>query len=366
MKNMTEWPAAPRMLRPELPQTIENVLRKALAKQPEQRYQTANEFLSAFKNALVLGSRPIVQPRSQANNPGHILRQVSETSYKLSMVVGTRSNPGIRYKHRPNEDSIFALQGSRTQHSQSQMFGLFAVADGRSDRSNGQDASRLAIQTIIDFLLPRITNEDYMDDAALSKLLYDGIQISNQAVYRRNLENTLDAGTTMTTTLIMGQTAYVANVGDSRTYHYRTSEGLRKVTFDHSVAASLVEAGMIQPDDIYTHPNAEQLSRSLGEKLVVEVDSFQVDLHSGDKLLLCSDGLWFMVRDALIQDVLTRTGDPNEASENLIKAALEGGGEGNISVIIVQFTETNKFSHMSGIHLLAKPETVTVPNLYQI
>jgi serine/threonine protein phosphatase PrpC len=168
-------------------------------------------------------------------------------------------------------------------------------------------------------------------------------------------------GTTMTATLIVGTTAFVTNVGDSRTYLYREPEGLKKVTNDHSVVASLVEAGIIKPDDIYTHPKRNQIYRSLGEKPVIDVDSFKVPLQTGDKLLLCSDGLWDMVRDPIIQNVLRSVPDPSQTGNALIKAALDGGGEDNVSVIVISVTEATTKTGMTGIQLLAKPDAPQYP-----
>ncbi len=284
----------------------------------------------------------------------------------LSLAVGHLTDPGIKRKHKPNEDSLFAMQGSRTYNSLPQEFGLFVVADGMGGHANGQHASRMAIQTIIDYMLPKISMKNQMDEEALLNLLCEGVQRANQAVHQRNLEERADMGTTMTAALVVGATAYVANVGDSRTYLYREPEGLTKITHDHSVVASLVEAGIIKPDDIYTHPKRNQIYRSLGEKLNVDVDSFRVPLQPGDKLLLCSDGLWDMVRDPEIQRLMSLpTPDPAKIGKDLIQAALNGGGEDNVSVIVVSFSEapdTNQ-AGMTGVQLLAKPETVTVPDL---
>ena len=283
---------------------------------------------------------------------------------KLNLAVSALSDRGLKRKQKPNEDSLFAMQGSRTHDSEAQQFGLLVVADGMGGHANGQDASRQAIQSMIDFMLPRVANSEPLDDDGFLKLLGDGVQQANQAVHNRNLETRADMGTTMTAALVIDSTAYVANVGDSRTYLYREGQGLSKVTSDHSVVASLVEAGIIQPDDIYTHPKRNQIYRSLGEKPVVEVDTFRVDLQPGDKLLLCSDGLWDMVRDPLIQQVVGKpVSDPSKTSQELIKAALAGGGEDNVSVIVAQFAEMKKSSGQTGIQLLAKPESVTVPNL---
>jgi serine/threonine protein phosphatase PrpC len=329
--------------------------------------------------AASISEQPTVQfppaPVATANGggeaPSHRQRSVQENPQRtrgrnLSLAVGTRSDPGIKRKHKPNEDSLFAIQGARTHNSQPQQFALFVVADGMGGHANGQDASRLAIQTMIDFMLPRVTTNESMDDEAFLKLMSDGVQHANQAVHMRNLEERADMGTTMTTALVAGSTAYVANVGDSRTYFYREGQGLAKVTNDHSVVASLVEAGIIQPDDIYTHPKRNQIYRSLGEKSVVEVDTFKVHLQAGDKLLLCTDGLWDMTRDPIIQQIMSQAvADPNRTSQELIRTALEGGGEDNVSVIVAQFSETSERSGRTGVQLLAKPESVKVPDLPQ-
>jgi serine/threonine protein phosphatase PrpC len=202
-------------------------------------------------------------------------------------------------------------------------------------------------------------------DEEFSHILADGIQNANQAVRARNTEIHGDMGTTVTAALLVDGTAYVANVGDSRTYLFSMSDArLSKVTNDHSVVASLVEAGIIKPDDIYTHPKRSHIYRSLGEKEAIEVDSFTVPLHEGDRLLLCSDGLWDMVRDPKIETVMRNaSSDPTVTSEALIQAALEGGGEDNVSVVVVEVIEAAQGSDAPRLQLLAMPDTVKLPQL---
>ncbi|GAC1360890.1 MAG: hypothetical protein NVSMB44_13380 [Ktedonobacteraceae bacterium] len=281
----------------------------------------------------------------------------------LGFVVGTRSDPGIKRKYKPNEDSLFAAQGLISQSSP-QLFGLFVVADGMGGHANGEDASRLAIQTIADYMLPRLTKSAAGQGEQYAQLLVEGIQKANLAVHQSNTQQHGDMGTTVTATLLVDTVAYVANVGDSRTYLYRPSQGLKKVTVDHSVVASLVEAGIIKPDDIYTHPKRNQIYRSLGEKAVVEVDSFTVQLQAGDKLLLCSDGLWDMVRDPQIEAVIKNADtNPSVTGDALIQSALEGGGEDNVSVIVVHITDAVKAGAMPRFQLLTKPDSVQMPQL---
>ena len=283
------------------------------------------------------------------------------TGRNMSLVVGTRSNPGIKRQHKPNEDSLFAAQGERTLNSNAEQFGLFVVADGMGGHASGQDASRLAIKTIADRALPQLSGNESLTDDALTELLVDGVKEANLAVHQRNIQDRADMGTTMTAALIVGTTAYIANVGDSRTYLYRRPEGLKKITNDHSVVASLVEAGIIKPDDIYTHPKRNQIYRSLGEKPVIDVDSFTVHLQPGDKLLLCSDGLWDMVRDPTIEQILSTVPDPSQTGNALIKAALDGGGDDNVSVIVVHINEATQRTGMTGIQLLARPDSPQYP-----
>lgn len=282
----------------------------------------------------------------------------------LGISVGWRTDPGIKRKHRPNEDSIFAAQGKRVMNSQLQHYGYFVVADGMGGHANGQDASRLAIQTAVNFVLPKLAeNTDLSNDEYL-KLLTEGVQCANQAVFEHNQRVRGDMGTTMTTTLVIGSTAYVANVGDSRTYLYREGQGLQKVTHDHSVVASLVDAGIIKPDDIYTHPKRNQIYRSLGEKSGVEVDPFLVQLQLNDKLLLCSDGLWDMTRDPAIEKVLADSElELSKVADDLVQLALDGGGEDNITVIVAQVVELPKRTGKTGLQILAKPDTITIPSL---
>jgi len=151
-----------------------------------------------------------------------------------------------------------------------------------------------------------------------------------------------DGPMTMTATLVVDTTAYVAHVGDSRFYLYREPAGLLQIMQDHSLVAALAAAGVIQPEDIYTHPRRNLIYRCLGEKATVEVDTCAVPLAAGDILLLCSDGLWEMVRDRQIADVLTSPmPNPSRTAHALIQAALEGGGVDNVSAIVAKVSKVS-------------------------
>jgi serine/threonine protein phosphatase PrpC len=345
------------------PEAISNpaVSNRMLVDQPTPPAMPATS-ISEQPTAEITPNRVRELPIEAEKTGPYTRHQISGTRFKL--VVGTRSDVGIKRKYKPNEDSLFAAQGLIDEASTTHPYGLFVIADGMGGHANGQDASRLAIQTIIAYILPRLSQHGPLSNDEYVRLLVEGIQSANQAVHQQNMDQRGDMGTTVTGALIVNNLAYVVNVGDSRTYLYREPDGLKKITNDHSVVASLVEAGIIKPDDIYTHPKRSHIYRSLGEKPNVEVDQFTIELQEGDKLLLCSDGLWDMVRDPKIEDVIkSPAANPSATSDALILAAFEGGGEDNVSVIVIQIEEPATVADMPRIDVLAKPDTVQMPQI---
>jgi len=255
----------------------------------------------------------------------------------LVLQVGSQTDPGLRRKDRPNEDSIFVTQGIIPSASASpKPFALLMVADGMGGHEHGQEASQLAIKSLVTYVSGSLHSQQKRTGDFLS-LLREGVEHANCAVYERNQELRTKMGTTMTVCLVVDTTAYVAQVGDSRCYLYHQPAGLSQITQDHSVVAALVKAGVIQPEDIYTHPSRNLIYRCLGEKSHLEVDTFTVQLASGDTLLLCSDGLWEIVRDQQIAAILTTPiPTPSDTAHTLIQAALAGGGEDNVSAIVAR------------------------------
>ena len=267
----------------------------------------------------------------------------------LGVKVSTKSDPGRRRKD--NEDNFLAVTGTWKHNGQLQPFGLFVIADGMGGHANGQDASRIAIESIYQHLAEAMPQQDTPDEA-LGSLLQEAIQRANQMIYQQNQKDHADMGCTMTAALVTGNEAHICNVGDSRTYVLNPNDHLTRVTTDHSIVESLVAAGVIQKDDVYTHPKRNQIYRSLGEKEAAEIDVFRQRLTPGDKLLLCCDGLWEMVRDPDIEQVMRQEDLPHVTS-TLVDLANENGGVDNITAIVVKVMEDARTAKQPMIQSVA-------------
>jgi serine/threonine protein phosphatase PrpC len=276
-----------------------------------------------------LPATPLPLVSSFATKPAPAARQPA-----LQLLVSTGLDVGLKRRGKPNEDSLLALQNTRIVRGSPCPVGLFVVADGMGGHDNGQEASRLVIQSLSKSVVPSVVYGPTDDNYA--ELLAEGVHHANLEVYQRNRQEKADMGTTIVAALVINTTAYVVSVGDSRAYLYRPSSGLTQVTRDHSTVARLVENGLIEPEEIYTHPRRNEIYRSLGHRPSEDLDKFILALQADDLLLLCSDGLWEMVRDSQIQQIIESTLDrPTQISAALVQAALEGGGKDNISVIVV-------------------------------
>jgi serine/threonine protein phosphatase PrpC len=263
----------------------------------------------------------------------------------VHLLAASYSDAGNVRRSDPNEDSALILQLQRIHESLASPLGVYIVADGMGGHDNGQLASRMTINTIAqrmtrELLLAPLENEKdgvppaQPDEDSLIALLHDAIEEANTTLCEVNTRNKTDMGSTLTGFMIAGQHAYIVNVGDSRTYMVRSGQ-LYQLTTDHSLVGQLVASGLIEPDDVYTHPQRSQIYRSLGDKLNTPIDIFKQQLHPGDKLLACCDGLWEMVRDPQIEGVLNTAPDPQTACQQLIDLANENGGEDNITAVIV-------------------------------
>ncbi len=263
----------------------------------------------------------------------------------VHLLAASHSDAGDVRRSEPNEDSTLVLILQRIHESHAVPAGVFIVADGLGGHDNGQVASRMTISFIAERIVRELLAEPLLaekggeaptpfDEERLVTLLRDGVEDANTALCQMNERDKTDMGSTITGFMVAGDYAYILNVGDSRTYMLRAGQ-LYKLTNDHSLVEQLVASGLIEPDDVYTHPQRSQIFRSLGDKLNVQIDIFKQQLLPGDILLSCSDGLWEMVRNPQLESILNATSDPQTACYQLVEAANANGGEDNVSAVIV-------------------------------
>ena len=205
---------------------------------------------------------------------------------------------------------------------------LFAVADGMGGHAAGDVASETAVETLQKFA-PTSANVEDLGQAVIN---------ANMAVIEESRKAGLEGmGTTMTAAVIEKSRIAIAHVGDSRAYLLHHGR-LQQITRDHSLMADMIEAGRITPEEARHHPNRSIITRALGSDPAMQPDLYELTASPGDRLLLCSDGLYSMVEDEQIQSILARTRDPQRCASALVNAAIAAGGLDNTTVIVVDIT----------------------------
>ena len=227
--------------------------------------------------------------------------------YKATHVGKIRKN---------NEDALIVIEPE-----------TFVVADGMGGQAAGEVASNLLIETVKNFLplIPEPWSEEILKKSILE---------ANAAILKKARENSelQGMGTTATILHLYEGQANFAHIGDSRLYRLRNLR-FEQITEDHSYVESLVRSGELTPEEARVHPMKNILTQAVGavEDIEVETGSFSVEV--GDIFLLCTDGLTNMVEDFDIGKILLESENP---ADDLIQAALDGGGHDNISVIVVK------------------------------
>jgi len=259
--------------------------------------------------------------------------QTDDTSSSSPLCWGIATDQGRQRDH--NEDYVEGWIYSRPPQP---VWALFIVADGLGGQDLGEVASQMTSDIIWQQVKTRMegVNIGNMPDVSqLQEILKAAVSAANAQLYRARIERNSQMSSTVTAALVCGSSALIANVGDSRAYIFG-SQGLKRITKDHSLVQLLVDAGQITPDEVYTHPRRNLIYQSIGSRPDVQVDLYAHELHADERLLLCSDGLWEMVHDDGLEEVLMAESVPQQACDRLVRNANLAGGEDNISVIIVQ------------------------------
>lgn len=232
-----------------------------------------------------------------------------------SISFGSRTDVGL--VREQNEDSLIVQPP------------LYVVCDGMGGHEAGEIASEIAIN-IISQRAPQ-----YPDASVLGQ----AVEEANLAIMRAAADGVGRAGmgTTCTAAMLQGERLVIAQVGDSRAYLLH-NDHLQQLTKDHSLVANLIESGQITPEEARFHPQRSIITRALGSDPSMHADLYEINVKTGDRLLLCSDGLYSMIEHSTIERILETVDDPQSAAEDLVEAALNAGGHDNITVIVVDVT----------------------------
>lgn len=231
-------------------------------------------------------------------------------------------------------------------------YALAVVADGMGGAVAGEEASRIAVETI----RAKLVNETYrhpsdyssFDSDSLANLLSDSVMDANRNIIERAISapELKGMGTTVTMAFVRSKEVILAHVGDSRAYFVDGADGhISQLTSDHSFVQALVDAGHITEEEAQDHPMRNVLYRALGQAEDLDVDVTQdVNIHIGDRIILCSDGLTLHVMPDEIGETAVQFDDPHEISNKLVELANSRGGKDNISVIIIVAEEFDENS----------------------
>jgi PPM family protein phosphatase len=241
----------------------------------------------------------------------------------LTDVGRQRSNNEDAYLYwEPESEAEFRRKGR-----------LAVVADGMGGYEGGQEASRVAVETV-----RHVYDRDFADSP--QPALRSGLLAAHDNIQRYALEHPefQGMGTTCTAVAIVDHRLYFAHVGDSRLYVIRP-DAITRLTRDHSYVSRLVESGIVRSEDAQSHPQRHILTAALGSGKEIEPDVSEnpVEMQTGDRILLCTDGLWSVVSELELADIV-RSNPPAQACRSLIDLALERGGPDNITAMVLQLS----------------------------
>lgn len=215
---------------------------------------------------------------------------------------------------------------------------VLLVADGIGGRAGGERASALVVREATHYLLGAAKwffRLDDPDEHVRLRLLREALERIDRQIIEAGEDNPALAGmgTTLTAVSVVGMDMFIVHVGDSRAYLYHDGQ-LKQLTTDHTLTQELVDKGLITTEQARMHHLHSVLTNALGGKPGVDAEIVKLRLTAGDTLLLCTDGLSELVPDAHIAELLALHPGPEPACQALVEAALNAGGNDNVTVIV--------------------------------
>lgn len=232
----------------------------------------------------------------------------------------------IGKKRKNNEDAAYVAE---TPYGT-----LLIAADGMGGHRKGEVASKIVIDSLS---IPFYSYRKCFNLRRTKKFFHKYLKAANRDIYQMSLEGDeyKEMGTTAVSALIYDKGIYLVSVGDSRCYTYGADSGLVQRTSDQTYVEMLFETGRIRKSEIATHPQRNLLLNAVGiNPDVTNVEEFIVPKEACDSILLCTDGLYNMVSDTEIEEIMRADDDAESKAKRLIDLALEHGGNDNVAVVL--------------------------------
>jgi len=259
---------------------------------------------------------------------------IAATKYSVACC----QSPGQERAH--NEDTLFALNSFLGGLDAPQAFGIYLVADGMGGHQSGELASNLAAQGVSQYLINHVQNNFLFERKSFSQSdieqwLRDAVDEAQKLILRR----VPGGGTTLTMVLALGDELFSTHVGDSRLYVIGLDGKIALKTRDHSLVKRLVDLGEITESDAGNHPHRNVLYRAMGQSDPFEPDIEKFSLQPGERIMICTDGLWGVIGQQEIMQILNNGRRLDHMAYELVHAANVAGGPDNISVILLERLE---------------------------
>lgn len=212
---------------------------------------------------------------------------------------------------------------------------LGIVCDGMGGANAGEVASQIALASFAEVVLS--------GGAPPEELIRLALERANRDVYCHAEEHPecRGMGTTLVAAVVIGETAYILNVGDSRAYSLRKQE-IRQLTRDHSLVEELVQAGQLTPEQARNHPRKNIITRALGTNRSVTGDLYVHRVVPGEYILLCSDGLSNELSDGEILRLALQTGPVEESCQRLLDGVLANGARDNMTAVLIELRDSKE------------------------
>jgi protein phosphatase len=256
-----------------------------------------------------------------------------ERAADARILVGSSQSAGVERSR--NEDALLAMHGKFSGQEAMPDFGMFVVADGMGGHRSGELASSISVKAVA----RRLTQDTLLaifDDQGQINPLHEVVQSALEEANHSVVDLVPGGGTTLTVALLLGDQMTIGHVGDSRAYIF-TKNNTTVITRDHSLVKRLEELGQLTEEEVATHPQRNVLYKAIGQGANLEVDVATHPVPKDGYLLLCSDGLWGVVPEQSIKDIIWNSDNPQSACDELVRSANAAGGPDNITSILVYF-----------------------------